>query len=110
MCEVMIHVTNVTAADVPPASGSDIIDRQSHYSGISGERGALMPPSLMAAIVDDLRMNDKLQQKVCPICAQSIGAAAKKCPFFHRWQTRWHTTVFHPIFSAAVVGGPLLLL
>jgi hypothetical protein len=34
-------------------------------------------------------MADTEQTKVCPLCAETIKAAAKVCPHCRRWQKRW---------------------
>lgn len=39
------------------------------------------------------------QIKECPICFKEIDNRAKKCPYCHHWQTKWHTITFHPLFG-----------
>jgi len=55
-------------------------------------------------------MTESLQHKECPLCFQSIRLEAKKCPYCHHWQTRWHTTIYHPASAMLAFVLPMGLL
>ena len=52
------------------------------------------------------------QTKICPLCAETIKAAAKVCPHCRHWQRRWslqNPQVFATIWVAIVIGALLCL-
>ena len=56
-------------------------------------------------------MTDGDQTKVCPLCAETIKAAAKVCPHCRHWQKKWSlqnphvvTTIWVVTMFAAIIG------
>jgi len=47
-------------------------------------------------------------KKTCKICFQEIDTRAKKCPYCHHWQRRWHAISFSPLIPLLPLGLCLL--
>lgn len=52
-------------------------------------------------------MSDNEQTKVCPLCAETIKAAAKVCPHCRYWQKRWS---FQNPQTTQAIGGILAVI